>query len=399
LRGNALSGSERNAWQRGFAGWHAVFAALAILSAVLVIGEDGLGPGDRYLALALLGVLCGWYLAAGARALGRESNRLGLIYLALAAPLTVALFAVMPACALMLCVLYPHIWALLPLYRAVAGTVAVLAAVSAVIIVRAGPEGDGLVPAVVYAVAGLVIALLLGLWITRIIEQSRKRAALVAELAATRQDLAAVSEQAGALAERARVARDIHDTLAQGFASVLLQLEAVAGELDGDTDAARRHLAAAQHTARTNLAEARSLVGALTPPDLRAASLPDALRRLVRRTGPQIGVDIGFEIDGVPRTVPANQEVVLFRATQEALTNVGRHSGAGRADVRLRFTDAGVSLTVRDDGQGFAPEDETSGYGLAGMRARAAEVGGTMVVDSRAGNGVTVRLELPGPDT
>ncbi|HEU5109515.1 MAG TPA: sensor histidine kinase, partial [Micromonosporaceae bacterium] len=354
----------RNAWQRGIAGWHGVFGALAVFSAVLVAGEDGLPPGQRYLALALLGVLCGWYAAVGARALRRESRRLGLLYLAVAIPLTIAVFAVVPACALMLFVLYPHIWALLSVYRAVAGTVAVLAAVSVVILVQSGP-GDGLLPAVLYIVAGLVIALLLGLWITRIIEQSRDRAALVAELAAARQDLAAVSEQAGALAERARVAREIHDTLAQGFASVLLQLEALETELGGDPEAARRHLGAAQRTARANLAEARALVGALTPPDLRATSLVEALRRLVERTGPELGVEIGFAVDGTPRAVPANQEVVLFRATQEALTNVGRHSGAHRAEVRLGFAGSGVSLTVCDDGRGFPPGNGSGGFGLA----------------------------------
>jgi signal transduction histidine kinase len=256
------------------------------------------------------------------------------------------------------------------------------------IFTRAGLTGDGLLTAAIYSSVGLVVALLLGLWITRIIDQSRQRAELLAELAATREELAKVSRDA----ERARVARDIHDTLAQGFASVLLQLEAVATELDADGEAARRHLAAAQDTARANLAEARSLVGALTPPDLRASSLVEALRRLVERTGREIGAAVVFEVTGTPRALPANQEVVLFRGAQEALTNVGKHAAARTVEVGLGFDTVGVCLRVRDDGKGFA--NGSDGFGLAGMRARVLEVGGTMAVEPTPGGGVTVRLEL-----
>jgi signal transduction histidine kinase len=383
-----------HAWQRGTAGWHAVFALLAALSGVLLAGETGLAAPARYAALGLLVLLCGWYAALGTRALHRESPALGMVYLAVAAPLTVAVFWLVPACALMLCVLYPHLWALLPVRRAIAGTVAVLAAVAAGMLSHATP--GGVVPALAFTVAGLAIALLLGLWISRIIEQSRQRADLVAELAATRSELAEVSRQAGALAERARVARDIHDTLAQGFASVLLQLEAVAAELgDGDSPA-RRHVVAAQTTARANLAEARSLVGALTPPDLRAASLVDAVRRLVARRGQELGVSAGFSVTGSARVLPANHEVVLFRAVQEALTNVGKHAAASTVCVELGYRAGGVALTVRDDGRGLLPGNGSGGgYGLAGMRARAAEVGGALAVDTAPGGGLTLRLDLP----
>jgi len=273
--------------------------------------------------------------------------------------------------------------------------VVVIAAVSGVIFARADIAGGGLVPALAYAGAGLLVAMVMGLWITRIIEQSRRRADLIAELGATRDELAAVSREAGALAERARVARDIHDTLAQGFTSVLLQLEAAETELAGNPDATRRHLGAARRTSRASLAEARSLIGALTPPDLRAASLPEALGRLALRTGQEIGVDIALDVTGSPRAVPANHEVVLFRAAQEALANVGKHAAAQTVQIGLSYADESVRLRVRDDGAGFDPA-ATNGFGLTGMRSRVAEVGGTMAVDSTPGHGATLRIELPG---
>jgi signal transduction histidine kinase len=383
-----------DAWRRGLSGWHAVFAGLAVLTAVLITGDD-VGGGQRWAAGVTLAVLCGWYSTVGLRALRGESARLGIGYLAVAAPLTVTLFALAGVGALLLVVLYPHIWRLLPVSRAIVGTVVVLAAVSGVIFARADFADGSLVPALVFAAVGLLIAMVLGLWITQIIEQSQRRAELIAELAATRDELAAVSREAGVLAERARMARDIHDTLAQGFTSVLLQLEAAEAELAGDPGAIRRHLGAAKRTTRANLDEARSLIGALTPPDLRAASLPEALGRLAHRAGQEIGVDISLDVDGSPRTVPANHEVVLFRAAQEALANVGKHASARSVHIGLSYADASVSLRVRDDGAGFDPA-ATRGFGLTGMRSRVAEVGGAMTVESTPGQGATLRIELPG---
>jgi signal transduction histidine kinase len=271
-----MSTSEgQDAWRRGTVVWHASFGVLAVMTAVLTAGDEGVTPVRRAVALALICALCGSYATFGVRALRYElcGTRTGQYYLVLAAPLTVALFAVSPAGWLMLIVLYPNVWAILPTRQAIAGTAAVVVTVSCIILLTGGPW----IAALVNGVAGMTVSLLFGLWITRIIEQSQQRAELIAELAATREELAEASRETGALVERARVARDIHDTLAQGFASVLLQLEAVEAELGGSEEAARRHLAAAKRTTRANLAEARSLIGALNPPDLRASSLLEAL--------------------------------------------------------------------------------------------------------------------------
>jgi len=276
--------------------------------------------------------------------------------------------------------------------------------------------GDDPAPVGVFVVAGvsLVIALLLGLWIERIIGQSRRRAALLAELAATRAELAAVSREAGVLAERERLAREIHDTLAQGFTSVLLLLEAIGAELGADPEAARRHLDRARDTARENLAEARALVAALAPPDLTRTSLPEALRRLVERADtepgrlverahaepgltPAPGLTATLSVTGTPRGLPAEHEVALLRAGQEALANVRRHAGASRVEVTLGYLEDRVSLRIRDDGRGFDPAIpvRADGYGLAGMPARASQIGGTLHVTAAPGTGVTVCMEIP----
>jgi signal transduction histidine kinase len=388
---------ERDEWQRFAPVWHAVMAGLAVLTCVIIAAEDGIGTVQRYLALGLTAALAGWYAIVGVRGLRRGPGRAGPVYLIVAAPLTVGLFAAAPVGALMLFALYPHIWVMLAPRRAVIATVAVVGGVAAVFLARAPADDPAPVGVFVLAGVSLVVALLLGLWIERIIGQSRRRAALLAELAATRAELATVSREAGVLAERERLAREIHDTLAQGFTSVLLLLEAIGAELGADPAAARRHLDRARDTARENLAEARALVAALAPPDLTRTSLPEALRRLVARADAEPGLTAALSVTGTPRGLPAEHEVALLRAGQEALANVRRHAGASRVEVTLGYREDRVSLRVRDDGCGFDPAApvRADGYGLAGMRARASQIGGTVHVTAAPGAGVTVCMEIP----
>jgi signal transduction histidine kinase len=342
-------------WRRGFAGWHSMFAALAVLTVVVLFMESR----EPWISLVLLTVLCAWYATVGARAMNKDQGRKGLLYVAVAAPLTVAMFAVSPVGAIMLFALYPQMWALLPTRGAITATVVVITAVTTVIAVA---EDIGF--AVVFGGATLIAGLVLGWWITRIIEQSRHRAVMV-------------------VTERQHLAREIHDTLAQGFTAVLLQLEAIEADI-GPND----HIEQARRVARANLAEARALVDALAPPDLHASTLPDALRRI---TAAQ---NVAFALVGKPKALPPTHEVMLLRAVQEALANTGKHARASRTEVELRYGDR-VRLTVTDDGVGFDPASGSTGFGLTAMRARATETGALLTIDSAPGAGTTLSLEIP----
>lgn len=198
------------------------------------------------------------------------------------------------------------------------------------------------------------------------------------------------------LAERERLAKEIHDTLAQGFTSVLLLIEAAkAGTCERDRDA-RTHLDQARRTAMDNLAEARALVAALPPPRLRDASLPDAVSGLIERFAAETGLETRFTVNGTPRRLTPNEEVVLLRVTQEALANVRKHaSGATRLEAALGYGASGVTLRIADDGQGFDPDDAGTGFGIGGMRDRVTEVGGVLRVGSGGRTGTVVQVELP----
>ncbi len=383
----------RDEWLRSIRGWHLAFGLLAAVTAALLLIEGGMTLTQRVSALTLLAFLCLWYAATAARVLQREQSGRGLCYVLVAVPLTVALFAIRPVGALMLFALYPHIWALMPVRRAIVATGVAVTATTAAGLADLTPTPERLFEIFAPAAIGLAVATALGVWVSRIIEQSRQRAQLVAELAQTRAQLAKLSREAGALAERERLARDIHDTLAQGFASVLLLLEAA--DTAENLDAARGHLRRARQTAQENLAEARALVAELAPPALRGASLPDALAHLVSRLGPELGLTPALAVTGCPRPLPADQEVVLLRVAQEALTNVRKHADASRVGVELSYHDGEVRLTVSDDGRGFDPQSVSGGFGLNGMRDRVAQVGGALQLTAAAAAGATIRVGLP----
>ncbi|MFE9012071.1 sensor histidine kinase [Streptomyces cyaneofuscatus] len=245
--------------------------------------------------------------------------------------------------------------------------------------------------------AAVAIATVLGY--DALFRESERRRELIVELVATRAELAEAERTAGTLAERERLAREIHDTLAQGLSSIQLLLRAAERTLPGDAPAAA-HVRAAREAAQANLAEARSFVRALTPPDLEHGSLAAALERLcARTTGPDLTVR--FAVSGTPVELPTPYEVALLRTAQSALANTVRHARAGRAEITLSFMDTSVALDVVDDGRGFDPsrapvaERGDGGFGLPAMRSRAATLGGTLSVESAPGQGTALAVTLP----
>ncbi|GAA2008939.1 sensor histidine kinase [Brevibacterium samyangense] len=186
----------------------------------------------------------------------------------------------------------------------------------------------------------------------------------------------------------------IHNTLAQGFTSIITLLQAAESEWEHDGSAARKHLTLAADTARENLAEARAMVGALTPTPLESGSLTDAIARHAHAVGDRTTAEVTV-VAGDIGDLPTAVEVVLLRSAQEALANIAKHAEASRITVELASTPHTVRLSVADDGNGFEPGSDTSGYGLAGMRTRAEQIGGTLTVDSGPGHGTEVTLEVP----
>ncbi|BAU86205.1 two component system histidine kinase [Streptomyces laurentii] len=232
--------------------------------------------------------------------------------------------------------------------------------------------------------------------------ESEERRKLIEELTATRADLARAQHTAGVLAERERLAREIHDTLAQGLSSIQLLLRAAERALpSAEESPAARYVDQARQAAVDNLAEARRFVAALTPPALEDSTAAGALERLCATTSARHPVTARFHVTGEPVPLPTAHEVALLRVAQSALANTVRHAGATRVEVTLSHLGDHVALDVVDDGAGFdpdglpAPDPGSGGFGLAAMRARVHALDGTLTVESAPGRGTALAAQLP----
>ncbi len=244
--------------------------------------------------------------------------------------------------------------------------------------------------------AGAAIAL--GAWIGALIEQSTRRRELIAQLQAAQEMLAEAERRAGVLEERGRLAREIHDTLAQGFVSIVLHLEAFEEAGPGNPETARRHLEQAQTTARENLDQARRVVQDLRPPQLEQQPVHEAVAAWALRWGDENGIDVTVETTGAPLPLSEDVEVTLLRAAQEALSNVRRHASATQVQVTMSYIDDVVVLDVHDDGMGLnesARSPLSGGFGLTAMRERVTTHGGAVEVETANGEGTTVAVTLP----
>jgi signal transduction histidine kinase len=199
------------------------------------------------------------------------------------------------------------------------------------------------------------------------------------------------------LGERNRIAREIHDTLAQGYVGISVQLEVLAELLRmNKADAAAKHLDTTRGYVREGLAEARQSIWALRSQDSGENTLPVKLRRMVE-TEHGRGLQSAFSIFGAYRPLSQETEQEILRVAQEAIHNVSKHAGAQHLWAQLDYGRQEIALEVKDDGQGFVTANAPAAghYGLTGMRERAAMIGGTLEVTSEPGGGTSVRLRVP----
>jgi signal transduction histidine kinase len=388
-------GLKAEAWQRWYWLWDVYFSLGFVAMVAALLGEDDATAVDHVVALCALTAMAALYLGYGRRAIARDGRptpwpgrvfMLGLLALVTTGVLfqsamSFALFAVCPL-AFMSLELREAIFVVIP-----ANLLPVLAAFAE------DGTGAGLDELFTSTLFTITFSVLLGTWITRIVTQSEERAELIRELEASREEVGRLSREAGVAAERSRLAAEIHDTLAQGFTSLVTLVQAAESELDRDTAKARKHLELAARTARENLTEARSLVAGLTPAALGTGSLDDAVRRQLSRFAEDTGMSVTYHADGDTSVLSTGLEVVLLRMVQESLTNARKHSRASEVTITLLVDEDRTAIRVTDNGVGFDPDRPAHGFGLRGLRNRAAQVGGKLSVHSGA-TGTSVELEV-----
>ncbi len=241
-------------------------------------------------------------------------------------------------------------------------------------------------------------AVLFAYYLNGIMTQSADRRELIEQLEAARAELAASERREGILQERARLAREIHDTLAQGFMGIITHLEASEQHLPENMAQSRHHLTQAKELARRGVGQARRVVQDLRPEVLEESPLPEAVKRVVQGWAQQSGIQVQTTITGTPSHLHPEVETTLIRAVQEALANVQKHAQASSAQVTLSYMDDVLMLDVQDNGIGLEnapPPSNGGGYGLTAMRQRVSQVGGSLTVESEQGEGTTVVIQLP----
>ncbi|WP_394361163.1 sensor histidine kinase [Amycolatopsis sp. SB7-3] len=273
------------------------------------------------------------------------------------------------------------------------GLVAVIATALAAITAFAAHQGSFVPAAAIGPALGAAVAVAVVWGYQALYRESERRRNLIEELTATRADLAEAQHAAGVLAERERLAHEIHDTLAQGLSSIQLLLRAAERTIPDTAGNAARYVEQARQAAADNLAEARRFVDALSPPALDDTTLADALERLCATTSARHRIAARFRFTGTPTPLPTAYEVALLRIGQAALANTVRHADASTAEVTLCYLDEHVTLDIVDNGVGFHPEH--SGFGLTAMRTRAEALDGTFTVESSPGNGTELSVRLP----
>lgn len=374
-------------------GLHALFLALT----GVVIARALLDPSEWSVPAVVLALIIAATYGSGVL-LARLPGGRRLVSLSWLALLSVEWLILLWVSADAAYLVFPLFFLFLHLLGRWLGSIAILVS-TIVAVIALGIHGGWSVGGVVGPFVGAGVALLIGLGYQALATEAQQREALVSELLATRGQLAAREHESGVLAERARLAREIHDTLAQGLSSIQMLLHAA--ERADDTRPGTEHIRLARETAAANLAEARRFIRELTPPQLDDQTLGAALRRLARTQWATQGLDVQVRVSDAV-VLPMHLQTALLRITQGAIANVLQHADATTATVSIRIENDRLRFTVDDDGTGFdaaLPEpgaaEKSDSFGLRATAERVQQLGGRLEIDSASGRGTTLTVDLP----
>lgn len=375
-------------------GLHVLFVALVLL----VVGRAVFVPTSASTVVVVMAViLVATYATGGlfARASRTRGRIPGFVWLTLVTGEWVVLLWFSPMAAYLV---FPLFFLYLLLLGRRLGTVMVVVT-TGIAIVALGLDGGWSVGGVIGPLVGAAVAVMIGLGYQALAREAAERERLMAELVATRDLLAATEHESGVLAERGRLAREIHDTVAQGLSSIQLLLHA-AERADPERPGVE-HIRLARDTAAANLADTRRFIRELTPPNLDKVGLGGTLRRLATTQWAPQGLAVTVRISD-SLTLPMHLQTALLRIAQGAIANVLQHAQANTATISLSTDGRALRFTITDDGRGFNPDQlasnssmsTTDSFGLQATRERVDQLGGTLTIDSAPGRGTAVTVDL-----
>lgn len=386
----AIKDTKQHVWEQWDWVWHVLAYGLMALNLILASVNETRRGSIQSIALLTV-ILALWYLPFILIPASFWSRRIGLafFYYLLGWAIWTGLILLHVPSLILGTFFYPQIYRRLPFRLALlSGAILTVDTFFVGFIIPSSPE---MRPTYYFVTAlAVVTQIILSGFISALITQSSQRYRLLGQLEQTRAELARAERQAGILAERQRLAREIHDTLAQDFTSIIMHLSAA--RLNASQD--QNNLQQAEQTARQGLAEARRIVWALRPEQLEHASLVESIQELAARFLAENSIGVETTITGLPHSLDPGKEAALLRIAQEALHNIRKHAQAQHVNLTLSYMSDLVALDIVDDGTGF-DEINPGGFGLKSMRERVDELGGTLSIESGQGKGTAISVSLP----
>lgn len=383
---------KQHAWVRWDWIWHALAYGLLFLNA-FIARENDARNGSIQAILTLTVLLAFWHLplAIIQREYWSEHVQRTLIYFLIGWILWSRMIYLHPASLMLAGMFYPILFSRVPIRFSISSASILTLGMFLAAVIWFKPSADFLPTLITVTVLLLVTAIAVGLFINSLIRQSHNRQQLIDELTQTRANLLKTEREAGIVMERQRMAREIHDTLAQDFTSIIMHL--TAAQLSGQHNM-QPHIQLAEQTAREGLNEARRIVWALRPEQLENSTLAESIERLAARFSAENAISVNIAISGNPNSLGQEKEAALLRVTQEALNNIKKHARAKNINITLSYMSDLIALDIVDDGISFDVNNK-NGFGLKSMRERVEYFHGTLVIESTKNNGTAIAVSIP----
>lgn len=378
-------------WEQWDWVWHFSAYGLLILNIIFVYNSDSrIINFSFFLVLsALLGL---WYIPFVNISTLRiwENPRRGTLYLVPGWAIWAGLISLTADSLLLMGIFFPLVFSRFPIRWATGITVFQTLGLYFLYIMVYPTENWFLILVIILSL--LIISTIMGAFISAIIKQSIDRLRLIDELTRSRANLMRVEREAGRLNERQRLARDIHDTLAQHFTSIIMHLAAAKHSNFATVQA---QVQQAEESARDGLDEIRRIVWDMQPEQIEKAPFIEAVEQLAARWSAENSVQVKMNVTGTPHPLASSAETTLLRILQEAMHNISKHAQAKKVNITFSYMEDLFVMDIADDGLGFEPSKIGNGFGMKTMRGRAEELSGTLTIESEQGVGTAIAVSIP----
>ena len=378
-------------WEQWDWVWHFSAYGLLILNIIFVYNSDSrIINFSFFLVLsALLGL---WYIPFVNISTLRiwEDPRRGTLYLVPGWAIWAGLISLTADSLLLMGIFFPLVFSRFPIRWATGITVFQTLGLYFLYIMVYPTENWFLILVIILSL--LIISTIMGAFISAIIKQSIDRLRLIDELTRSRANLMRVEREAGRLNERQRLARDIHDTLAQHFTSIIMHLAAAK---HSNFATVQTQVQQAEESARDGLDEIRRIVWDMQPEQIEKAPFIEAVEQLAARWSAENSVQVKMNVTGTPHPLASSAETTLLRILQEAMHNISKHAQAKKVNITFSYMEDLFVMDIADDGLGFEPSKVGNGFGMKTMRGRAEELSGTLTIESEQGVGTAIAVSIP----